>query len=195
MCSVGCWGLRVGSHSVDHLVSVPVVNRSLGDGKLAFGINADECETHLRFVGSSLRCPPSLPSDHAKHWTLSFVRLERSIGSIVSSLDNEGTLEGKTDVGRPRLTYRSTRSAYSNILIRRIRSSLTFSKDRRSPSRSAIRACTGSSRSSIRSANEDRCWWSDECVPASQRVQFPIRYGRVRISAILSEGSGELRKG
>ena len=143
MCSVGCWGLMVGSRSVDHLVSVLAVKRSLGDEKLAFRINVDECETHLRFVGSSLRYPPSLPSGHGKHWTLSFARLGRTIGSIASSLDNEGTLEGKTDVGRTRLTYRSTRSAYSNILIRRIRSSLTFSKDRRSPSRSAIRACTG----------------------------------------------------
>ena len=150
MCSAGCWGLRVGSRSVDHPLSVLAVKRSLGDEKLAFGINAEEYETHLRFVGSSLRYPPSLLSGHAKHWTWSFERLERTTGSIVSSLDNEGTLEGKTDVGRTRLTYRSTRSAYSNILIRRIRSSLTFSKDRRSPSRSAIRACMGSSRLNIR---------------------------------------------
>jgi len=100
MCSVGCWGSRVGSHSVGHPVSVLAVMRSLGDEKLAFGINAGECETHLRFLGSSLRYPPSLPSGHARHWILSFVRLERSIGSTVSSLNSEGTLEGKNRRGK-----------------------------------------------------------------------------------------------
>lgn len=38
-------------------------------------------------------------------------------------------------------THRSTRRAYSSILILRMRSSLTLSNERRSPSSSAMRAC------------------------------------------------------
>ena len=105
-----------------------------------------KCKTHLRSVGSSHRYPLYLPSGHGRCWISSFGHLERTIGSIASSWDDKDTSE-VMDTGRAViLTYRSTRSAYSNILIRRMRSSFTFSKDRRSPSRSAILACTRVSR-------------------------------------------------
>lgn len=102
-----------------------------------------ERQTDLRSAGSSHHYPPSLPSGRAKRWISPVARLERTIGSIASNWHNKDT-SGGTDTGRAVvLTHRSTRSAYSNILIRRMRSSLTFSKDRRSPSRSAILACHG----------------------------------------------------
>ena len=47
--------------------------------------DAKRHETHLRFVGSSPHCPPSLLFGHARHWILSVVRLERMTGLIASN--------------------------------------------------------------------------------------------------------------
>ena len=129
--------------------------------------------TDLRFVGSFHCYPPSLPSDHGKCWISSFARLERTIGSTVSNYGMIKTRQERyiREGGRVILTHRSTRSAYSNILIRRIRSSLTFSKDRRSPSRSAILACTGISRLGVRTKGVRTGGWT---YPHLGAFDFPF---------------------
>jgi hypothetical protein len=76
--------------------------------------------------------------------------------------------------GSDNLTYRSTRSAYSNILIRRMRSSLTFSKDRRSPSRSAIRAYTKFSGLSIGTTYKYRDGGQTRAYPHLCAFNFPL---------------------
>lgn len=74
--------------------------------------------------------------------------------------------------------YLSTRRAYSSIFIRRIKSSLTFSNDLRSPSSRAIRAFRPGVVSSV-------VWPAQkEDEPASQHVQFPIHFCPARIFAI-----------
>jgi hypothetical protein len=85
------------------------------------------------------------------------------------------------------VAYLSILSAYSSILTRRMRSSFTFSNERRSPSRSAMRAW---GRSATKGGTS-----GGECVPAFLPARAPTRFCRARICAILFGGSEGLRRG
>lgn len=82
------------------------------------------------------------------------------------------------------VTHRSMRKAYSSIFMRLMRSSFTFSKERRSPSSKAIRACPKKVLLESASKVKERA-----NTPSFQLVRFPTRYGRAHISSILFAGS------
>ena len=70
-----------------------------------------------------------------------------------------------------------------------MRSSFMFSKDRRSPSSRAIRACQMAV-----NAQKNGQWEQENDEPASLHVQSPIHFCRVRNASILFASSGERMK-
>jgi hypothetical protein len=99
--------------------------------------------THPRYEEKSCHCfPPSEPirlfvaeNEKIQSWpeTCWLAPAAKAVWNCTTRQQSVLTESNEAD--------RSMRNAYSSILIRRIRSSFTFSKDRRSPSSSAIRAC------------------------------------------------------
>ena len=146
------------------------------------------CDTndgaHLHFL-ASYRCylPPYVrnrPSVTVSQRASSAEQLAMMVGLAALSCepDTSGCTQGTT-----RYSYRSTRKAYSSILIRRMRSSFTLSKERRSPSSRAMRACSVPANSETRLEHKDAAY-----APASPHARSPTRFG---LAHIASTRSGE----